>query len=195
MSPVRDDLRPWRWNTDSFPKPHRLRSLTPAAGWFAVYGWVDAATDAVELSWEPVACWAIQKGEDAEDDDLVVAVVRFEGGPGLTPAADDEAPLGLHTEVERQDETVLAGLRDEARKKDAKAKAERQRVAEEQAAVFAFVKAQPDPAVFARRMREAGAQSLHHAALAITLAKGDAAKAVRLADQSIVELQAQARRS
>jgi hypothetical protein len=171
----------------------RFRSLTPAAGWFTVDGWVDTATDAVELLWKPVVAWAILQGEGAEDDDLLVPVVRFEGGPGLTTATDGDEPLGLHTEAERQDETVLAGLREEVRKKDAKTKAERQRMAEEQAAVFAFVKAQPDPVVFARRMREAGAQSLHHAALAIALAKGDAAQALRLADRSIVELQAQAR--
>jgi hypothetical protein len=117
----------------------------------------------------------------------VLAVLRLEGGPQV---GVHEQPMALHTEAERTDEAVLAGLRDQVRTRHARAQAEGKIRDEESRFVHQFVMAQPHPATFALRMREAGTPSLRHAWLAITLAAGNPDRAVKLARDRTVNLYA-----
>lgn len=188
------DLTPWRID-DEPSRPERFRALMPAAGWCVVYTWF-TKDDQIELWWEPIVAWAIRGDPDAEADDTVVAMVREEPGAVELVAADSPImarPHGLFTEAERQDETTLAALRTAARTRLVRERTEQARQDQEQSVVHAFVTAQPDPATFAARMRNAGARSCHHAFLAITLGDGDASRAIEQARRKPYQLETELR--
>ena len=174
------DNTPWRWDHGD-TRPIRLRNMIPATGWFGVSGWV-TQTGAVELYWEPVIAWVIERGIDNSDDE-VRPIMRLEGGPeiGIATEGYGMKPIALHTDVERFDAELLASLREQVMRQHILDEANAAQRTLESEVVFKFVRAQSDPKAFAARMRNAGASSLHHAWLAITLAAGDPARAVDLA--------------
>jgi hypothetical protein len=156
--------------------------------------WVDEqAGTPPEISWEPVMGFAIQRGPNETeaheaDDDEVIALIHYDGcsivraGDPLYEA-DNGGTFGLFPARVQDDPSFVAALRKQAEsdwgQKCARQQREQARDDAERPAVQAFVQAQPDSALFARRMRQAGCRSLHHAWLAITLAQGDHLAAIR----------------
>jgi len=61
------DRNPWKSDTH-YPRD-RFRSLTPASGWYAVYGWIVSDTDEIEIVWEPVAIKYLPTEEDETNSD------------------------------------------------------------------------------------------------------------------------------
>lgn len=180
------DLVPWRLSRYDDEPPTRYHSLTPAAGWWVATWYEDG--DDVGLWWAPVVVWAIVRG-GKDDSDSVRALVQSEDSDELGPPERDS--LGMWSETERADPALAGRLLADARERLSRRKAETR----ERDEVFAFVKAQADPARFAAQMRAAGCLSRRHAWLCIALANADAAVAVRLASERPATLEARLRRN
>jgi hypothetical protein len=178
MSP-RWNRTPWIIRED-MDMPCRYRGLTPGAGWLVAYAAPNEQGEA-EIYWEPVAAFAIARAPQEGGDDVVVPVVRYDRfGAELEPVNQQDTVLGLYTVAERADEPLMAELHQKAADRIRENLVRAEREAAQRATVDAFVQAQPDPEAFCTQMRAAGAPSLHQAWLAITLADGDAQRAIAL---------------
>jgi hypothetical protein len=193
------NLIPWR-TSSTRPPLDRYHALMPAQGWvIASYGVDEQAGTTPELYWDPVVCFAIQRGSDPSDigegdDDQVVALIASDGfalarvGDPLYEPYNGKT-FGLYPAAAQENPEIIAGLLKEAESDWARKRADHERERAQRSAVEAFVRAQPDPASFASRMRASGCRSLPHAWLAMDLAQGDPAAAIRYAAESLWQLQ------
>jgi hypothetical protein len=175
--------------------PVRYRSLCPApSGLYAVAAWW--SEHGVEpLEWQPVIVFAVRRDSD-EDSDTVVALVQYEDSGELAEVyeafnGNNQEFLGLYSERERADASLLEALReraDEARQRKIAAEQQMRLEFEE---IRAYVKAQAKPVEFAWAMKQAGCKSRRAAWLACTLSAGDPVVAVRLAREKVWTLEGQ----
>jgi hypothetical protein len=172
------NLLPWGLHAESW-QPTRYRALMPGTGYWAVaVGWEWKQPESpLTLWWEPVVCFAIQRGrvEDGEPaSDIVVPLVRADGTllpPQEVFDCDNQYFANLYTDAERHDPATATGILEEGEERRAEilaAKAEHDRTHQD---MMTFVKAPPNPAAFASQMRQC-AKSRDHAWLAIMLADG-----------------------